>query len=132
MNRLTCKPDGVMENYYYETTEETISEDRITILNKLGQLEDIEEWFARKRFYGKAKNEPDEILELEFDKLDFRPEADLLAIHFKVLNSWATSIFYSIFAKFTFLYNNSIWFCFNVCFIVFYNQIFILCRFFCF
>lgn len=43
MNRLTCKPDKVMENYYYETTEETISEDRITILNKLGQLEDIEE-----------------------------------------------------------------------------------------
>ena len=44
MNRLTCKPDNkVMKNYYYETTEKTIIEDKITILNKLGQLEDIEE-----------------------------------------------------------------------------------------
>ena len=43
MNRLTCKPDEVMENYYYETTEKTINEDRIAILNKLGQLEDIED-----------------------------------------------------------------------------------------
>lgn len=41
--RLTCKPDGVMENYYYETTEKTISKDRIAILNKLGKLEDIEQ-----------------------------------------------------------------------------------------
>lgn len=63
---------------------------------KLGQLEDIEEWFSKKRFYGKALNEPNKILELEFDKLDFRPEEDLLLIHFKVLNSWATNIFYNI------------------------------------
>ena len=63
---------------------------------KLGQLEDIEEWFSKKRFYGKASNEPNKILELEFDKLDFRPEEYLLLIHFKVLNSWASNIFYNI------------------------------------
>ena len=43
MERLTCKPDKVMENYYYETTEKTKKEDRIVILNKLGRLEDIED-----------------------------------------------------------------------------------------
>lgn len=48
MNRLTCKPDRVMENYYYETTEETINEDRIAILNKLGQLEDLMEKYNIK------------------------------------------------------------------------------------
>lgn len=65
--------------------------------DKLGKLEDIGEWLTRKRFYGRAINEPNKINELEFDKLSFRQEEDLLLIHFKVLNSWATSIFYSIF-----------------------------------
>ncbi len=65
---------------------------------KLGQLEDIEEWFSKKIFYGKALNEPGKILELKFEKLDFRPDENLLLIHFKVLNSWATNIFYNIFS----------------------------------
>ena len=61
------------------------------------QLDELlEEWFSKKRFYGKAKNEPNKILELKFNRLDFRPEENLLFIHFKVLNSWATDIFYRI------------------------------------
>ena len=43
MARLTCKPDETINHYYYETTKETEKEDKITILNKLGKLEDIEE-----------------------------------------------------------------------------------------
>ena len=43
MARLTCKPDETINHYYYETSKETEKEDKITILNKLGKLEDIEE-----------------------------------------------------------------------------------------
>ena len=43
MNRLTCKPDGAFEIYYYETTEENRLNDSIAITQKLGQLEDLEE-----------------------------------------------------------------------------------------
>ena len=78
------KPNGHLADHY-DTNQ------------KLGQLEDIEEWFSKKRFYGKALNQPNEILELEFEKIDFRQEIDLLFIHFKVLNDWATSVFYDIF-----------------------------------
>lgn len=94
--RLTRYDD---ENRYYRPCDYE-SDKQSTILKlckKLGPLEDIEEWFSKKKFYGKAINEPNKIIELEFDKLSFRPEEDLLLIHFKVLNSWATSIFYSIF-----------------------------------
>lgn len=77
-----------LKNDKYELIENAI--------DKLGQLEDIEDWFDKKTFYGKATNEPNKILELKFEKLDFRPEEDLLLIHFKVLNSWATNIFYNI------------------------------------
>lgn len=90
--RLTSKITDACGGVY-----EPITNDR-EVCDKLGQLEDIEEWFSKKKFYGKALNEPNKILELEFDKLDFRPEENLLLIHFKVLNSWATSIFYNIFS----------------------------------
>lgn len=43
MNRLTCKPDGAFEIYYYETTEENRLNDSIAITQKLGKLEDIEQ-----------------------------------------------------------------------------------------
>ena len=43
MARLTCKPDETINHYYYETSKETEKEDKITILNKLGKLEDIED-----------------------------------------------------------------------------------------
>lgn len=92
--RLTCKT-GLG---YQRTRELTKTFDcEQTLLDKLGPLEDIEEWLSKLTFYGKAINEPNKILELKFKQLDFRPEENILLIHFNVLNSWATNIMYDIF-----------------------------------
>ena len=96
--RLTTKLDNcyhIIHNWDARNTFEDQNKENFAF-QKLGQLEDIEEWFSKKVFYGTALNEPNKILELKFENLDFRAEEDLLLIHFKVLNSWATSIFYNI------------------------------------
>lgn len=93
--RLTKYEPSETSMFPYKLKDEEVST-KLDSIHKLGRLEDIEEWFSKKRFYGKAKNEPNKILELKFNRLDFRPEEDLLLIHFKVLNSWATDIFYRI------------------------------------
>ena len=98
-NQANCRniwslDDKKLEGEYFEN--KTLAIDGKAI-DKLGKLEDIEEWFGKKKFYGTALNEPNKILELEFEKLDFRPEEDLLLIHFKVLNTLAIHIFYNIF-----------------------------------
>ncbi len=92
---LQCKNYLLDGNF---SSNEDILKRQYEANDKLGRLEDIEEWFSEKKFYGKALNEPNKILELKFEQIDFRPEENLLLIHFKVLNSWGTSIFYNIFS----------------------------------
>lgn len=65
----------------------------IEIYNKLRSLEDIEEWFAKLTFYGKAYNF-EGIHELKFEKFDFRKSDNILLIHFETAGM---RIFYSIF-----------------------------------
>ena len=65
-------------------------------LKKYELMKTIEEWLSKIRFYGKALNEPNKILELKFYKLEIRPEEDLLLIYFEVLNNWGANIFYNI------------------------------------
>ena len=99
MNRLTEKTHFGLYRIKPDVGEDAIIQKHnyYDSIDKLGQLEDIEDWLKTKKFYGKALND-NNILELKFEKLDLRKEDNMLLIHFKVLNSWATSIFYDIFS----------------------------------
>ena len=99
MNRLTEKGKN---NYKVvntlETERGTLITTELLAIQKLGQLEDIEEELKKHIFYGRVFNLGDEVVELKFNEIGRGYDFPLdIRITFDIKGSNCCSVFYNIF-----------------------------------